>query len=95
MERKRQEEFRNDPSKPLIGIGFSTWIEIAGFGPNGSLEGFGHLASWESTQIRIHPDGSATVFIGSAPHGQGTETVVSQIAADELGISFDRINIVY
>ena len=95
VERKRQEEFRNDPSKPLIGIGFSTWIEIAGFGPNGSLEGFGHLASWESTQIRIHPDGSATVFIGSAPHGQGTETVVSQIAADELGISFDRINIVY
>lgn len=86
---------RNDPTKPLIGIGFSTWIEIAGFGPNGSLEGFGHLASWESAQVRIHPDGSCTLFIGSSPHGQGTETVVSQIAADELGISFDRINVVH
>lgn len=91
----QQAAHRNDPSKPLIGIGFSTWIEIAGFGPNGSLEGFGHLASWESAQVRIHPDGSCTLFIGSSPHGQGTETVVSQIAADELGISFDRINVVH
>ena len=91
----RQAAHRNDPTKPLIGIGFSTWIEIAGFGPNGSLEGFGHLASWESAQVRIHPDGSCTLFIGSSPHGQGTETVVSQIAADELGISFDRINVVH
>jgi carbon-monoxide dehydrogenase large subunit len=91
----QQAAHRNDPTKPLIGIGFSTWIEIAGFGPNGSLEGFGHLASWESAQVRIHPDGSCTLFIGSSPHGQGTETVVSQIAADELGISFDRINVVH
>jgi len=94
-ERERQRSYRDDPNKPLIGIGFSTWIEIAGFGPNGSLEGFGHLASWESAQIRIHPDGSATLFIGAAPHGQGTETIVAQIAADELGISFERINVVY
>lgn len=91
----QQAAHRKDPTKPLIGVGFSTWIEIAGFGPNGSLEGFGHLASWESAQVRIHPDGSCTLFIGSSPHGQGTETVVSQIAADELGISFDRINVVH
>ena len=94
-EKARQAAHRNDPTKPLIGIGFSTWIEIAGFGPNGSLEGFGPLASWESAQVRIHPDGSCTLFIGSSPHGQGTETVVSQIASDELGISFDRINVVH
>jgi carbon-monoxide dehydrogenase large subunit len=94
-EKARQAAHRSDPTKPLVGIGFSTWIEIAGFGPNGSLEGFGHLASWESAQVRIHPDGSCTLFIGSSPHGQGTETVVSQIASDELGISFDRINVVH
>ena len=46
-----------DKDAPLIGVGFSCWLEIAGFGPNGSLEGFGHLASWESAQIRIAPDG--------------------------------------
>jgi len=85
----------NDPTRPLVGIGFSSWLEIAGFGPNGSLEGFGHLASWESAQVRIAPDGSATVFVGSSPHGQGHETFVAQIASDELGIPFERISVVH
>jgi carbon-monoxide dehydrogenase large subunit len=85
----------NDLSRPLIGIGFSCWLEIAGFGPNGSLEGFGHLASWESAQIRIAPDGSATIFIGSSPHGQGHETFVAQIASDELGVPFERISVIH
>lgn len=95
-ERVRDEQHarRKDPSKPLLGIGLSCWLEIAGFGPNGSLEGFGHLASWESAQVRIQPDGSAIVYSGSSPHGQGHETMLSQIASDELGISFDRIRVI-
>lgn len=92
--RDEQRARRNDPTKPLLGIGLSCWLEIAGFGPNGSLEGFGHLASWESAQVRIQPDGSAIVYSGSSPHGQGHETMLSQIASDELGISFDRIRVV-
>ncbi len=92
--RAEQKARRNDPSKPLLGIGLSCWLEIAGFGPNGSLEGFGHLASWESAQVRIQPDGSAIVYSGSSPHGQGHETMLSQIASDELGISFDRIKVI-
>lgn len=91
--RRRQAATRNDPDAPLIGVGLSCWLEIAGFGPNGSLEGFGHLASWESAQVRIHPDGSAVVFAGSSPHGQGHETTFAQIASDELGIPFDRISV--
>ena len=91
--RAEQAARRNDPTKPLLGIGLSCWLEIAGFGPNGSLEGFGHLASWESAQVRVNPDGSAVVFSGSSPHGQGHETVFAQIASDELGISYDRIQV--
>jgi len=88
-----QAERRADASEPLVGLGLSCWLEIAGFGPNGSLEGFGHLASWESAQVRIQPDGSAIIFVGSSPHGQGHETTFAQIASDELGIPFDRIQI--
>lgn len=91
--RIEQADQRNDPDAPLIGLGLSCWLEIAGFGPNGSLEGFGHLASWESAQVRIQPDGSAIVFAGSSPHGQGHETTFAQIASDELGIPFDRIQV--
>lgn len=86
---------RDDPGAPLIGIGFSSWLEIAGFGPPGSLEGFGHLGSWESVQVRIQPDGSAVVYTGAAPHGQGTVTTFAQIAASELGIPFDKISVKY
>ena len=93
--RLRQAASREDPSAPLIGIGLSAWLEIAGFGPNGSLEGFGHLASWESTQVRMQPDGSAIVFVGSSPHGQGHETTFAQIASDELGVPFERITVVH
>ena len=91
--RAEQEANRADESKPLVGIGFSCWIEIAAFGPAGSLEGFGHLGSWESAQVRIQPDGSAMIYTGASPHGQGTVTTLAQIAADELGIDFDRISV--
>ncbi|MGL5861656.1 MAG: xanthine dehydrogenase family protein molybdopterin-binding subunit, partial [Phycicoccus sp.] len=91
--RAEQEQQRRDDRAPLLGIGLSSWLELAGFGPNGSLEGFGHLASWESAQVRVQPDGSVIVFSGSSPHGQGHETVLAQIAADELGVSVDRISV--
>lgn len=91
--RTEQAARRDDLTRPLMGVGLSSWLEIAGFGPNGSLEGFGHLASWESAQVRIQPDGSAIVFAGSSPHGQGHETTFAQIASDELGVSFDRIQV--
>ncbi|MGL5929029.1 MAG: xanthine dehydrogenase family protein molybdopterin-binding subunit, partial [Dermatophilaceae bacterium] len=91
--RAEQEQRRCDERAPLLGIGLSSWLELAGFGPNGSLEGFGHLASWESAQVRVQPDGSVIVFSGSSPHGQGHETVLAQIASDELGISASRISV--
>ena len=84
---------RDDPSAKLIGIGFSSWLEIAAFGPPGSLEAFGHLASWESAQVRVQPDGSAIIYTGASPHGQGTVTTFAQIAAGELGIPFEKISV--
>ena len=89
--RAERERRREDPSQSLMGIGLSTWVEIASFGPRGSLEGFGHLGSWESAQVRMQPDGTAIVATGSSPHGQGLETAFSQIAADELGVPFEHV----
>ena len=91
--REEQATNRENSEKPLLGIGFSSWLEIAGFGPPGSLEGFGHLGSWESVQIRIQPDGSAIIYTGASPHGQGTVTTFAQIASDYLGIDFDKISV--
>ena len=91
--REEQATNRENPEKPLLGIGFSSWLEIAGFGPPGSLEGFGHLGSWESVQIRIQPDGSAIIYTGASPHGQGTVTTFAQIASEYLGIDYEKISV--
>jgi len=41
--------------------------------------------------IRLHMDGSATVFSGTSDMGQGARTIFSQMAAQELGIPVSRI----
>ena len=89
--REEQVANREDPEKPW-GTGFFRWLEIAGFGPPSSLEGFGHLGSWESVQIRIQPDGSAIIYTGASPHGQGTVTTFAQIASEYLGIDYEKIS---
>jgi carbon-monoxide dehydrogenase large subunit len=43
--------------------------------------------------VRIEPSGRATVATGSAAHGQGHATIFAQIAADRLGIPFERIRV--
>ncbi len=43
--------------------------------------------------VRVHPDGSATLLTSTTEMGQGGKTVLSQIAAEELGIPFDRITV--
>jgi carbon-monoxide dehydrogenase large subunit len=48
---------------------------------------------WESALVRVEPDGRAVVRTGSSPHGQGHETTFAQIAADELGIEPEAVEI--
>ncbi|MDH3295631.1 MAG: molybdopterin-dependent oxidoreductase, partial [Acidimicrobiia bacterium] len=80
--RAEQAERRNDPTAPLLGVGWSAYVEIAN--PLGSSE-FG--------SVIISPDGSALVLTGSSGHGQGHHTAFAQIAADILGIPFEQIEV--
>ena len=45
------------------------------------------------TVIKVEEDASVYVLTGAADTGQGSNTVLSQIAAQELGISYNRIRI--
>jgi carbon-monoxide dehydrogenase large subunit len=84
---------RLDPDERLLGIGLSTWVENSATGPRGSLEGFGMLGSWESSEAYFQPDGSLTITVGSAAHGQGHKTTFAQIASDALCVPFADITI--
>jgi CO/xanthine dehydrogenase Mo-binding subunit len=44
--------------------------------------------------VRLHWDGSATVLAGTSDMGQGARTVLAQVAAQELGIPVEWINVV-
>lgn len=46
------------------------------------------------TWIVIHPDNTATFFVGKTDGGQGTGTAFRQMMCDELDIAFDKTNLV-
>ena len=48
----------------------------------------------EWANIALDPGGSATISVGAHSHGQGHETVFRQLAAERLGLDFERIRYV-
>src|SRR5262249_5736172 len=79
-----------------LGIGFATYIEACGPAPSAVAGARGAQAGlWESAQVRVPPTGKITVFTGSHAHGQGHETTFAQLAADELGVPYEDVEIVH
>jgi carbon-monoxide dehydrogenase large subunit len=78
-----------------IGIGFSNYTETCGMGAAELLGQIGFdRGGFESATVRLHPDGRATVLSGSHSHGQGHVTTFAQIAADELGILPEDVDVI-
>jgi carbon-monoxide dehydrogenase large subunit len=86
-DRLRHEQDRLRKTGRLMGIGVASYVEMAGFGPDGDL--------FESATVRAHADGTVTVVTGTSPHGQGHETAWSQLVSAELGVAMDRIVVVH
>lgn len=96
--RKMQEEARSQGR--LVGVGLSTYLEICGFGPSVLSEigfgwnNYGLPSSFSgSGLVRVNPDGSATVIIGTGPSGQGHQTTWAQVVSHTLGIPVDKIKV--
>ncbi|MGQ0847602.1 MAG: xanthine dehydrogenase family protein molybdopterin-binding subunit [Actinomycetota bacterium] len=85
-----------------VGLGLSSYVEVCGFGPS-ALVGLGF--SWSqyglpsafsgSGLVRVNPDGSATVLIGTGPSGQGHETTWAQLVSSQLGLDVDKIRVTH
>jgi carbon-monoxide dehydrogenase large subunit len=92
----RDEQERGRKSGRYIGVGISTYLEACGPAPSQVAGQLGAQAGlWESAAVRVHPTGMVTVFTGSHSHGQGHETTFAQLAADELGIPYEHVEIVH
>ena len=66
-----------------VGLGVATFIEM------------GNPGIFEQSRAVAEEDGTFTVHVGIASVGQGVETVLSQVAADTLGVPLDRITVSY
>jgi aerobic carbon-monoxide dehydrogenase large subunit len=79
----------------LLGIGLASYTHTCGMGiaERLALIGFDR-GGFESALVRVHADGKATVLSGSHSHGQGHATAFAQIAADELGIPPQDVEVV-
>src|SRR6184192_1644978 len=64
-----------------VGLGIACCVESTGFGGG------------EPAKLRINKDGSAELYVGSTPQGQGHQTMAAQVAADRLGWPFEKIRV--
>ena len=51
--------------------------------------------SVSSALVRLNEDGSATAYVGTADIGQGSDTVMAQIVAEELSIPANHVAVVH
>lgn len=66
-----------------VGVGLAFYLEISGFGP------------WEFGEVRVTESGDVIVLTGATPHGQGGETGIAQVVADELQVDISRVRVVW
>jgi carbon-monoxide dehydrogenase large subunit len=64
-----------------VGIGLACYVEGTGVGP------------YEGGHIRVETDGSVVVSTGLTTQGQGHQTMLAQLVADELGVGMDRVRV--
>jgi aerobic carbon-monoxide dehydrogenase large subunit len=88
--KKRQEEARREGR--LIGLGFSCFAERTGYGTRAfALRKMAITPGLDNAHLKMDPTGNVAVAVGTCGHGQGHQTTLAQIAADELGITPEKI----
>ena len=88
----REEQAAARQQGKYLGLGISSYIELCGIAPSAWMGGQGWGAGlWESANVRMHLTGKVIVTTGSQSHGQGHETTMAQIVADELGIPVEDV----
>jgi carbon-monoxide dehydrogenase large subunit len=76
-----------DDGGRLLGVGLALYVEPCAMG---SMDPLGT----ETAIVRVQPDGSVVVSLGSGSHGQGLETTMAQVVADELGLDLAGVEVV-
>ncbi len=84
-DRSKRAHERQSSSRYKRGLGMSACAMFSG-------APFYPFAS--SAIVKLHDDGSATLFTGATEMGQGSDTTMAQVAAQELGLQLGDIRVV-
>ncbi|MBE2246854.1 MAG: xanthine dehydrogenase family protein molybdopterin-binding subunit [Candidatus Competibacteraceae bacterium] len=85
--KKAGKKRKSENNRYRRGMGYASMIHVGGGAKIYRSDGCG-------TTIKIDPYGYCTIISGSNEIGQGSETVLAMIAAEELGISLDKIKVI-
>jgi len=66
-----------------VGIGIASLVEKAGLGP------------WEYARVEVDATGHVVLYSGVAAVGQGIDTTLAQVCADELNVAPESITVVH
>ncbi len=77
-----------------VGIGLSSYAELTGIGTRISVApGMPINTGTETSRIEIDATGAITAAFGISSHGQGLETTLAQVIADELGCKMEDVEV--
>ncbi|MFV1999009.1 MAG: xanthine dehydrogenase family protein molybdopterin-binding subunit [Acidimicrobiia bacterium] len=78
----------------LVGIGVVPFIEQTAHTSKEFVQrGVPIVFGYETSKLRFTPDGKLVISSSIHSHGQGLETTLAQMAADELGLSLSDIRV--
>ncbi len=76
------------------GIGIATFVEITNPTPAFYGVGGARISAQDGAIVKITPSGEVRCLISVTEQGQGTETIVGQIVADQLGVPRERVQVI-
>jgi carbon-monoxide dehydrogenase large subunit len=90
----REEEAQRQTKGELYGLGVAFFNKSSGLGPSAILALTGQRGGYESARVVLEANGEVSLFVGVQSHGQGLETSLAQICADELGVTPQMVRVV-
>ena len=95
-ESARAEAARARASGRWVGVGVASYVELTGIGSAIPVSpGMLVPTGTEAATIRVDPSGTVTAVFGIASHGQGLETTLAQVVADELSVPLAAVRVVH
>lgn len=93
LDRLRHEQSEQRAKGVYRGIGIAQFIELTNPSPMFYGIGGAPIAAQDGATVRLDPSGTIHVATSVTEQGQGTDTVMAQVAATAFGVSLDQVRV--